>query len=159
WIPGRSVVGRAYDTPVPGYGADTASFMRLWKAEASESFDFRAFNLGDYIGAVHAKVVSENLTKVLYPNDSSLQGKQLRLEQQYFFVACSLKDMIRIHLASDRGIEAFQEKFTVQLNDTHPAIGVAELMRLLVDEHGLEWPEAWEITRNTFAYTNHTLLP
>jgi len=159
WIPGRIVVGMAHDTPVPGYRVRTTNFMRLWKAEASESFDFRAFNLGDYIGAVHAKVLSENITKVLYPNDSSLQGKQLRLEQQYFFVACSLKDMIRIHLSSGRTVESFHEKFTVQLNDTHPAIAVAELMRLLVDEHGLEWARAWEITRRTFAYTNHTLLP
>ena len=159
WVPGRSVVGMAHDTPVPGYRVNTASFMRLWKAEASEVFDFRAFNLGDYIGAVHAKVLSENITKVLYPNDSSLQGKQLRLEQQYFFVAGSLQDMIRSHLGSGQKIDSLQEKFTVQLNDTHPAIGVAELMRLLVDEHGLEWPQAWEITRNTFAYTNHTLLP
>jgi glycogen phosphorylase len=159
WIPGRIVVGMAHDTPVPGYRVSTTNFMRLWKAEASESFDFRAFNLGDYIGAVHAKVLSENITKVLYPNDSSLQGKQLRLEQQYFFVACSLKDMIRIHLASGRSVESFPEKFTVQLNDTHPAIAVAELMRLLVDEHGVEWDRAWDITQATFAYTNHTLLP
>ena len=159
WIPGRIVVGMAHDTPVPGYRVSTTNFMRLWKAEASESFDFRAFNLGDYIGAVHAKVLSENITKVLYPNDSSLQGKQLRLEQQYFFVACSLKDMIRIHLSSGRKVESFHEKFTVQLNDTHPAIAVVELMRLLVDEHGLEWESAWEITQGTFSYTNHTLLP
>ncbi len=159
WMPGRIVVGMAHDTPVPGYRVSTTNFMRLWKAEASESFDFRAFNLGDYIGAVHAKVLSENITKVLYPNDSSLQGKQLRLEQQYFFVACSLKDMIRIHLSSGQKVESFQEKFTVQLNDTHPAIAVAELMRLLVDEHGLKWEQAWEITQGTFAYTNHTLLP
>ena len=159
WIPGRIVMGMAHDTPVPGYRVRTTNFMRLWKAEASESFDFRAFNLGDYIGAVHAKVLSENITKVLYPNDSSLQGKQLRLEQQYFFVACSLKDMLRIHLSSGRTVESFNEKFTVQLNDTHPAIAVAELMRLLVDEHHLEWGPAWDVTRRTFAYTNHTLLP
>ena len=159
WIPGRIVLGVAHDTPVPGFRVTTANFMRLWKAEASESFDFRAFNLGDYVGAVQAKVLSENISKVLYPNDNSLQGKQLRLEQQYFFVACSLHDMVRLVLASGHGVEAFAEKFAVQLNDTHPAIAVAELMRLLVDEHGLEWGDAWEITRASLAYTNHTLLP
>ncbi|HEV8376822.1 MAG TPA: glycogen/starch/alpha-glucan phosphorylase, partial [Candidatus Polarisedimenticolia bacterium] len=159
WSPGRIVQGVAHDTPIPGYRAPITGLMRLWKAEASESFDFRAFNLGDYVGAVHAKVLSENITKVLYPNDDSLQGKQLRLEQQYFFVACSLQDMIRMHLSAGGTLESFHEKFAVQLNDTHPAIAVAELMRLLVDEHGLEWTPAWSITRRTLAYTNHTLLP
>src|SRR4029453_16513221 len=159
WIPGRIVVGMAHDTPVPGYRVPTTGSMRLWKAEASESFDFRAFNLGDYIGAVHAKVLSENITKVLYPNDDSLQGKQLRLEQEYFFVSCSLQDMIRMHQSAGGSLEAFHEKFAVQLNDTHPAIAVAELMRLLVDEDGLEWAAALSITRRSLAYTNHTLLP
>ena len=159
WVPGRIVMGVAHDTPVPGYRVNTANVLRLWKAEASESFDFRAFNLGDYIGAVHAKVLSENLTKVLYPNDASHQGKQLRLEQQYFFVSCSLQDMIRMHTAAGGTLETIHRKFAVQLNDTHPSIAVAEMMRLLVDEHRLEWPQAWQITRSTFAYTNHTLLP
>ena len=159
WMPGRVVVGVAHDTPVAGLRDGAANLMRLWKAEASESFDFRAFNLGDYVGAVHSKVLSENITKVLYPNDTSLQGKQLRLEQQYFFVACSLRDMLRIHLASGRDAASFPQKFAVQLNDTHPAIAIAELMRLLVDEHAVAWPRAWEIIRQTFSYTNHTLLP
>ncbi len=133
--------------------------MRLWKAEASESFDFYKFNVGDYYGAVGEKVGSENLTKVLYPNDELIQGKELRLQQQYFFVSCSLQDMIRIHMMDGDSIETFAEKFTAQLNDTHPCIGVAELMRLLVDEYHLDWDRAWEITKKTFAYTNHTLLP
>src|SRR5208282_2140384 len=124
-----------------------------------ESFDFQEFNVGDYYGAVHDKVVTENITKVLYPNDEPAQGKQLRLEQQYFFVSCSLQDMIRIHLHTGGSLKNFHEAFAVQLNDTHPSIGVAELMRLLVDKHQLEWDVAWDITRKTFAYTNHTLLP
>jgi starch phosphorylase len=160
WVPDRVVNGVAYDTPILGYRVTNANLLRLWKAEAPESFDFRSFNQGDYYCAVYQKMVSENLTKVLYPNDEPAAGKQLRLEQQYFFVSCSLQDMIRIHTStSGNGLERFHEKFSVQLNDTHPSIAVAELMRLLVDEHGLEWDLAWDITRKTFAYTNHTLLP
>lgn len=159
WVPSRVVKGIAYDTPILGYGVDTASFLRLWKAEAVESFDFQAFNVGDYYGAVDEKLASENVTKVLYPNDEPLQGKQLRLEQQFLFVSCSLQDMIRIHFQRATGVEDFHHKYAVQLNDTHPSIAVAELMRLLVDEHGLDWELAWAITRQTFAYTNHTLLP
>ena len=105
------------------------------------------------------KIISENLTKVLYPNDEHLQGKELRLQQQYFFVSCSLQDMIRIHLAQSSSLDNFQQKFAAQLNDTHPAIAVAELMRLLIDEHNLDWDKAWDITQNTLSYTNHTLLP
>ncbi|HEY9762390.1 MAG TPA: glycogen/starch/alpha-glucan phosphorylase, partial [Trichocoleus sp.] len=127
--------------------------------EAVESFNFQAFNVGDYYGAVNEKVISENISKVLYPNDEPIQGKELRLEQQYFFVSCALQDMIRLHLTSGRKLNTFHEKFTAQLNDTHPSIGVAELMRLLMDEHGMGWDEAWNITQKTFAYTNHTLLP
>ena len=159
WVPHKTVKGVPYDTPILGYKVNTANTLRLWKAEAPESFDFQAFNTGDYYGAVDTKVVSENITKVLYPNDEQLQGKQLRLEQQYFFVSCSLQDMIRIHLLRGEPIETFHEKFAVQLNDTHPSIGVAELMRLLVDEHQVPWETAWDITCKTFAYTNHTLLP
>lgn len=159
WVPDQLVKGIPYDTPILGYGVNTANTLRLWKAEAPESFDFEAFNSGDYYGAVNQKVISENLTKVLYPNDASMQGKQLRLEQQYFFVSCALQDMIRLHLAAGGQLEKFHEKFAVQLNDTHPAVGVAELMRLLIDEHHFAWEPAWEITRQTFAYTNHTLLP
>ncbi|MEO0409600.1 MAG: glycogen/starch/alpha-glucan phosphorylase, partial [Cyanobacteria bacterium P01_A01_bin.135] len=159
WSPAQVVKGIPYDTPIAGYRGNTTNTLRLWKAEAPESFDFQAFNQGDYYGAVDRKVTSENLTKVLYPNDELIQGKELRLEQQFFFVSCSLQDMIRIHLRSGNQLETFHEKFAAQLNDTHPAIGVAELMRLLVDVHQLNWDSAWSITQNTFAFTNHTLLP
>jgi starch phosphorylase len=159
WIPDTEVKGEAYDTPILGYRVGTCNTLRLWKAEAVESFDFAAFNYGDYYRAVSDKVESENITKVLYPNDELIQGKTLRLQQQYFFVSCSLQDMIRIHRGLNRPIETFHEKWAVQLNDTHPAIAVAELMRLLIDEHGMDWDAAWNVTRNTFAYTNHTLLP
>ena len=159
WIPDHVVRGVPYDTPILGYRVNTANFLRLWRAEAVESFDFRAFNTGDYYGAVMQKMTSENITKVLYPNDERPEGKRLRLEQQYFFVSCALQDMIRIHLQTAKSLKGFHRKFAIQLNDTHPAVAVAELMRLLVDEHGLEWDEAWEITRNTFGYTNHTLMP
>ena len=133
--------------------------MRLWSAEAAESFDFAAFNVGDYYGAVDEKMTSENISKVLYPNDEPLQGKQLRLEQQYFFVSCSLQDMIRLHLSKGKHLEQFHETFAAQLNDTHPSIAVAELMRLFVDKHQMDWDTAWEVTQQTLAYTNHTLLP
>ncbi len=159
WIPDRAVTGIAHDTPVSGYRVGTVGLLRLWKAEACESFDFQAFNLGDYYRAVEEKVASENITKVLYPNDELLQGKRLRLEQQYFFVACSLRDMLRLHGSHRGDPDAFHGTFAVQLNDTHPSIAVAELMRLLVDEHAMAWEPAWEVTRRTFAYTNHTLLP
>ena len=159
WIPDHVIKGTPYDTVIPGYRVNSANLLRLWKAEASESFDFHAFNAGDYYRAVEDKMTSENLTKVLYPNDEPMAGKQLRLQQQYFFVSCALQDMIRIYLQKETTLAKFHEKYAVQLNDTHPAIGVAELMRLLVDEYGMEWDEAWHITSNTFAYTNHTLLP
>ncbi|MEX0602689.1 MAG: glycogen/starch/alpha-glucan phosphorylase, partial [Bacteroidota bacterium] len=159
WIPQRSVRGVACDIPVPGYRVNTVNLLRLWKAEATESFDLQAVNVGDYYGAVEEKVSSENITKVLYPNDEGIHGQRLRLEQQYFFVSCSLQDMIRVQLMRGNPLEYFHESYAVQLNDTHPSIAVAELMRLLVDEHGMEWDLAWHITTNTFAYTNHTLLP
>jgi starch phosphorylase len=159
WVPARVVNGVPYDTPILGYRVNTANTLRLWRAEAPESFDFSVFNRGDYWGAVNQKVTSENITKVLYPNDEQVKGKELRLEQQYFFVACSLQDMLRINRVQKIPPERFHEKFAVQLNDTHPSIAVAELMRLLVDELALEWDLAWSITRRTFAYTNHTLLP
>ena len=159
WVPGRLVKGVAYDTPVLGYRVNTANLLRLWKAEAAESFDFEAFNVGDYFGAVDEKIASETITKVLYPNDEPDQGKRLRLAQQYFFVSCSLQDMIRIHLQTGNRLDTFADAWAVQLNDTHPSIAVAELMRLLVDEHGMDWDSAWEMTRSTCAYTNHTLLP
>jgi len=159
WLPERVVVGVPYDTPILGYRGNTANTLRLWRAEAPESFDLEVFNRGDYWGAVNRKIVSENITKVLYPNDEPLQGKQLRLEQQYFFVACSLQDMLRIMRTQRIPLARFSEKFAVQLNDTHPAIAIAELMRLLVDENDVRWSDAWDITRRTFSYTNHTLLP
>jgi starch phosphorylase len=159
WVPERVVIGIPYDTPTLGYHNNTANTLRLWRAEAPESFDFAVFNRGDYYGAVNKKIVSENLTKVLYPNDEAIQGKELRLEQQFFFVSCSLQDMLRIMRGQKIPLERFHEKFAIQLNDTHPAIAVAELMRLLVDEHAMAWDEAWDIARRTFDYTNHTLLP
>ncbi len=159
WIPGRVVKGIPYDTPIIGYANKNCTTMRLWKAEAIESFDFQEFNIGDYYAAVDEKVASETITKVLYPNDETDAGKQLRLIQQYFFVSCSLKDMIRIHYFRNEEITTFHQHFTIQMNDTHPSIAVAELMRILVDEYDLEWNKAWQITTNTLAYTNHTLLP
>ncbi|MDI6853107.1 MAG: glycogen/starch/alpha-glucan phosphorylase [Deltaproteobacteria bacterium] len=159
WVPGAVVRGEAYDYPIQGYRGKTANLLRLWKAEAVEEFDFQDFNVGDYYGAVHEKMVSETVTKVLYPNDEPQVGKRLRLAQQHLFVSCSLQDLIRIHLMRHKNLDNFHERVAVQLNDTHPSIAVAELMRLLVDEHFLPWEQAWEITRKTLAYTNHTLLP
>ncbi len=159
WVPEHVVKGVAYDTPILGCRVGTCNRLRLWKAEAVESFDFAAFNHGDYYRAVEDKLSSENITKVLYPNDDVIQGKTLRLQQQFFFVSCSLRDMIRLHQLMDRPLESFHEKWAVQLNDTHPAVAVAELMRLLLDEHGMAWDAAWSVTGKALAYTNHTLLP
>lgn len=159
WVPGHIIKGIPYDTPILGYKVNTANTMRLWRAEAADSFNFQRFNVGDYYGAVNEKVASENLTKVLYPNDEQLQGKELRLTQQFFFVSCSLQDMIRLHLAEQPSLDNFHEHFAIQLNDTHPAISVAELMRLLVDKHFFDWDQAWNITQKALGYTNHTLLP
>ena len=158
-IGGQTVIGVAYDTPILGYGVHTANTLRLWSAQAEQTFDFASFNAGDYTRAVLAKVQSETLSKVLYPNDSLDQGKRLRLSQQIFFVSCSLQDMFRILKGQGMAATQFHEKFAVQLNDTHPAIAVAELMRLLIDEHGVDWEEAWSITTASISYTNHTLLP
>jgi starch phosphorylase len=143
---------------VPGYQVFTTNLLRLWKAEAAESFDFEAFNVGDYYGAVDEKILSETISKVLYPNDEPEAGKRLRLAQQYFFVSCSLQDMIRLHLMRGKKLEELHLYWAAQLNDTHPSIAVAELMRLLVDEHSMDWDQAWEITQRTCGYTNHTLL-
>jgi glycogen phosphorylase len=159
WIPERVVRGVAYDTPVPGYRVSNVNLLRLFKAEAVESFDFEAFNVGDYWGAVEDKIASETISKVLYPNDRELAGRRLRLEQQQFFSSCALQDMIRLHLQTSDDLSGFADKWAIQLNDTHPSVGVAELVRLLVDEHGMGWEDAWETTRASFAYTNHTLLP
>lgn len=161
WIPSRTVTAMPYDTPIPGYNTNTVNALRLWKAEASdtEEFDFDAFNAGDYDGAVARKMGSETISKVLYPNDNTPQGRQLRLEQQFFFVSASLQDIIRNHLQTNPSIDNLHEKVAIQLNDTHPAVSIAEMMRLLIDEHNLDWDKAWRITQKTFAYTNHTLLP
>jgi starch phosphorylase len=159
WVPQTVVKGVAYDTPILGYGGRACNPLRLWSAQAVESFDIAAFNHGNYYGAVQDKVVSENITKILYPNDELEQGKTLRLQQQFFFVTCSLQDMLRVHAALGRPLDTFAKKWAVQLNDTHPALAVPELMRLLVDERDMGWDQAWEVTVATFGYTNHTLLP
>jgi starch phosphorylase len=155
----HTVMGVAHDTPIVGYGVRTANTLRLWSAMAPEAFDFASFNAGDYTRAVVAKIRSETLSKVLYPNDELEQGKVLRLSQQIFFVSCSLQDMLRILKGQGLSVTDFHRKFAIQLNDTHPAIAVAELMRLLVDEEGVPWDTAWGITTASLSYTNHTLLP
>jgi glycogen phosphorylase len=160
WVPGRLLKGTAYDTPIQGYGVNTCNVLTLWSARAVDSFALEAFNTGDYYKAVEDEVTSETVTKVLYPNDEPEAGKRLRLLQQYFFVSCSLQHVLHImDDLADSSIRELPERFALQLNDTHPSIGVAELMRLLVDERDLEWDEAWDITVATFGYTNHTLLP
>ncbi len=159
WVPRSIVKGIPYDTPIVGYHSGVVNDLRLWKSEATESFYFERFNSGDYQGAVAEKNFAENITKVLYPNDEEIQGKELRLQQQYFFTSCSLQDMIRFQHRFGYPLETFQKEWAIQLNDTHPSIGVAELMRLLVDEHGMGWDQAWSITTHTFSFTNHTLLP
>src|SRR5262245_266105 len=159
WHPERIVKGVPWDVPVPGFGTTNTNFLRLWSAAADEEFDLDAFQVGEYWRAVDAKIRSENLTKVLYPNDSSPAGKQLRLEQQYFFVSCALQDCFRFVKQARATVHEFADKFAIQLNDTHPTLAIPELMRLLMDVHGLSWNEAWDITTRSIAYTNHTLLP
>src|SRR6202161_4694663 len=160
WVAGRLLKGVAYDTPIQGYGVNTCNVLTLWSARAVESFALEAFNTGDYYKAVEDEVTSEPVTKVLYPNDEPEAGKRLRLLQQYFFVSCSLQHVLHImDDLADAGVRELPQRFALQLNDTHPSIGVAELMRLLVDERDLGWDEAWDITVATFGYTNHTLLP
>ena len=159
WIPQRVVRGIPNDTPILGYKTNTANTMRLWSAQAVESFDFNTFNTGDFFGAVADKVASENISKILYPNDEGFQGKQLRLAQQFFFVSCSLQHILKIQVTENRPLAELHRNFAIQMNDTHPAISVAELMRLLMDEHSMEWDTAWSVTQHTLSYTNHTLLP
>jgi starch phosphorylase len=159
WIPAEHAIGVPHDVPVLGYRVNTCNRLRLWRADAAESFDFYAFNIGDYYGAVEEKVGSETLSKVLYPNDGTDEGRRLRLKQQHFFVSCSLQDMLRSLERRGLPVEEFPDHWTVQLNDTHPAIAVAELMRLLIDDKHLTWEVAWDITSRSVAYTNHTLLP
>lgn len=158
WVGGKTVLGIPYDTPVAGYGAHTVNTLRLWQARASAEFDFALFNDGDYERSVVEKNNSEVISKVLYPNDQNQAGKELRLKQEYFFVACSLADIMRRYLKTHADFVQFPDKAAIQLNDTHPAIAIAELMRVLVDEKRVPWDEAWDITQKTFGYTNHTLL-
>jgi glycogen phosphorylase len=159
WIDGDVVIAQAYDTPIPGFHNDTVNNLRLWSAKAHEDFDLNCFNLGEYTEAVVGKTLSENISKVLYPNDTSTMNKQLRLKQQYFFVCASLKDILRRFFSDHDDLHELPERIAIQLNDTHPAIAIPELMRLLMDKHQLEWQAAWEITTRVFSYTNHTLLP
>lgn len=159
WVGWKKLLGVPYDIPIPGFGTQTVNFLRLWESRASEEFNLEAFNSGGYEQAVQEKNASETVSKVLYPNDKTESGKELRLVQQYFFVACSLRDIIRRFHKSNTEWEVFPEKVAIQLNDTHPAIAIVELMRLLLDECHLEWEQAWGIVTKTFAYTNHTLLP
>ena len=159
WTGTKKLIGIPYDIPIPGYGTNTVNFLRLWSSKAAEDFNFEAFNRGGYDEAVRDKNMSETVSKVLYPNDKTEIGKELRLIQQYFFVACSLKDIIRRFRKNNTDWEIFPDKVAIQLNDTHPAITVVELQRLLHDEHGLSWEKAWSIVTRTLAYTNHTLLP
>ena len=160
WIHANTVLGVPYDTPIAGYNNNTVNTLRLWSAKSSEEFDLEIFNDGDYVAAVENKNLSEIISKVLYPNDNILSGKELRFKQEYFFVSCSLQDIVR-RFKKQHGnhFERFPTKVAVQLNDTHPAMGVAELMRILMDSERVPYDKAWEITRETFAYTNHTLLP
>ncbi|MEM7697497.1 MAG: glycogen/starch/alpha-glucan phosphorylase [Verrucomicrobiota bacterium] len=159
WTDTRSLVGVPWDIPIVGYEATTVNYLRLWESRASNAFDFDVFNRGSYVDAVREKAESESISKVLYPNDSTAAGKELRLVQQYFFVTCSLRDIMSRHKRNGNDWSEFPEKAAIQLNDTHPAVAVAELMRLFLDEEGLGWDEAWGICQQTFAYTNHTLLP
>ena len=159
WADYKIVIGVPNDMPVAGYGGKTVNYLRLFTARASQDFDIEIFNRGDYIRAVEQKIASENISRVLYPSDSVLSGKELRLVQEYFLVACSLRDIVRHYLADHSSFDEFPAKVAVQMNDTHPSLSVAELMRLLVDDHEVDWDQAWEITQATLGYTNHTLLP
>ncbi|MBJ7391311.1 MAG: glycogen/starch/alpha-glucan phosphorylase [Chthoniobacterales bacterium] len=159
WVGFRKIIGVPYDIPIPGYGTETVNFLRLWESKAPEEFDFDAFNRGGYEEAVRQKNMAETISKVLYPNDNTEAGKELRLLQQYFFTACSLRDIIRRFQKDNSDWSKFPEKVAIQLNDTHPAISIPELQRLLVDDYDLTWDQAWSIVTRTFAYTNHTLLP
>ena len=158
WTPAETVEGVPYDLPIVGYG-DTVNSLRLWSAKAVDEFDFADFNKGSYVEAVEKKVLAENLTKVLYPNDSTMAGKELRLRQQYFFVACSLSDIIRRFRELNSDWSALPDKVFIHLNETHPALVIPELMRILMDRYGVEWDDAWELTRRATGYTNHTILP
>ena len=158
WMDWRVILGVPHDIPIVGYGARTVNYLRLYAAKPSSDFDIQIFNAGDYFRAVEQKIKSETVSKILYPSDTVNTGKELRLVQEYFLVACSLKDIIRRYLKTHQGFDGFPDKVNIQMNDTHPALAVAELMRILVDENAMEWEPAWNITQKTLAYTNHTLL-
>ncbi|HKK13554.1 MAG TPA: glycogen/starch/alpha-glucan phosphorylase [Gammaproteobacteria bacterium] len=159
WVDTENIMAMAYDTPIPGYHTNTVNNMRLWSAKATREFDLSYFNEGDYIKAVQEKNASENLSRVLYPSDATDVGRELRLRQQYFFVSASLQDILYRFLGYHEGLDELPEKIAIQLNDTHPAIAIPELMRLLMDVHHLAWETAWDLSVRTFAYTNHTLMP
>lgn len=159
WVDTDKVLGMAYDMPIIGFGGKTVNTLRLWSAKAVEDFSFEQFNEGDYTEAVRSKIQAENISQVLYPNDTQYMGKVLRLKQQYFFVACSLADIVRRFKRENEDWERFPDYAAVQLNDTHPSIAIAELMRILIDQENLEWDEAWDITKRSMGYTNHTLMP
>jgi len=159
WMDWKIIIGIPNDIPIVGYGGKTVNYLRLFSAKSSDEFDMKIFNNGDYIKAVEQKMSSETISKVLYPSDSIAAGKELRLIQEYFLVACSIRDITRKYLSKDNSFENFHEKVAIQLNDTHPSLSVSELMRTFVDEYDLKWEKAWDITRKTFGYTNHTLLP
>ncbi|HTB62014.1 MAG TPA: glycogen/starch/alpha-glucan phosphorylase, partial [Opitutales bacterium] len=159
WVPGRKLLGIPWDIPIVGYGASTVNFLRLWESRAQHEFDFKTFNEGGYVESVHEKAMGETVSKVLYPNDKTTAGKALRLAQQFFFVSCSMQDIIRRFHKQNETWDLFPEKVAIQLNDTHPSIAVPELMRILVDENDLAWDTAWDICQKVFGYTNHTLLP
>ncbi|MCW8836520.1 MAG: glycogen/starch/alpha-glucan phosphorylase [Rhodospirillales bacterium] len=159
WVGAENVIAMAYDMPVSGYQNGNVTNLRLWTARATDDFDLRHFNQGDYIKSVEDKTSSETLSKILYPDDSTLTGQELRLKQEYFFVSASLQDIFARFLRRHDNLDQLPEKVVIQLNDTHPTLGIVEMMRLLVDEHGYDWATAWDMTRRTFAYTNHTLLP
>jgi starch phosphorylase len=159
WVDTQTVLGVPYDTPIAGYGNNTVNTLRLWAARASSDFDLQVFNDGDYRRAVEQKAISESISKVLYPKDNTPTGKELRLKQQFFFVCCSIQDLVRRYKKTHDSFDEFASQVAIQLNDTHPAIAIAEMMRVLLDKEHLEWDKAWDITRHTFAYTNHTLLP
>ncbi|MCP4217938.1 MAG: glycogen/starch/alpha-glucan phosphorylase [bacterium] len=159
WVDTEDIMAMAYDTPIPGYQNNTVNNMRLWGAKASRDFDLKFFNTGDYEQSVSDKVYSENISKVLYPNDNVWLGRELRLKQEYFFVSATLQDIVRRYEKGHDNFRSFPDKVAIQLNDTHPAIAIAELMRILMDKENLGWEEAWDITTRTFAYTNHTVMP
>jgi glycogen phosphorylase len=159
WVNYKTIVGVPYDIPIVGYGGRTVNWLRLWASRASAGFDLEAFNRGGFVEAVHDKVMSETVSKVLYPNDTTERGRHLRLMQQYFFVACTIADVLRRYDREHETIDSLPDKMAIQLNDTHPTIAIVELMRILVDERNVTWETAWEMTQAIFGYTNHTLLP